>query len=138
MGKTNNVSVLVALAQELGLAEGGLDEAVHAVAQEVGLAELNEAQGEGAREEAISGREAEAASVNNGGVQAQVTFLVEHLGPAEAEAVVRRAAAPDPCAWTDGYLWWHPGCVEVGEDDVELRPIFNRAEAEEGARCDHC
>src|SRR3954454_16560550 len=41
-------------------------------------------------------------------------------------------------AWTDGEFWWHEGCVDPGESDVELRAVFGPEEVEEGARCDTC
>jgi hypothetical protein len=84
---------LLALALALGLAEDALDEEVHALAQELTLGLLNATDDPAGQEAVIAGSERLAAEVNNGGLDAQLAFLLGHNAPQEVEALLRRRAA---------------------------------------------
>lgn len=45
---------------------------------------------------------------------------------------------PAILAWTDCHFYWHECCIEVDEDDVEIRAIFDRRGVPAYARCDTC
>jgi hypothetical protein len=45
---------------------------------------------------------------------------------------------PAILGWTDCHFYWHECCIEVDEDDVEIRAIFDRREVPDDARCDTC
>jgi hypothetical protein len=74
------VEQLVAVCEVRRLEPGDLDTAVHDLAQEIGLGELNSRKDEDDQEEHIATQEAAASDINNGGLEAQVAFLLEHNG----------------------------------------------------------
>jgi hypothetical protein len=80
---------LLALAEGLGLEPEDLDMAVHDLAQEVGLAELNAIEDEQDQEDHIGGQEEMASAINNGGLGEQLEFLLEHNSYHELEALLR-------------------------------------------------
>ena len=57
------------------------------------MAELNSLEDEGDQEEHITTQEAWASDINNGGLGAQVAFLVEHNGHEGTRDLLERAAA---------------------------------------------
>jgi hypothetical protein len=77
-GVTHEGTRLAALARRLGVPGGALDEEVHALAQELTLTERNAVGGPGGQEDLLAGSERRAADVNNGGLDAQLAFLLEH------------------------------------------------------------
>lgn len=80
---------LVELAESLGLETFDLDGLVHDLAQEVGLSTLNSLEEEDEREEWISSREECASSINNGGLEDQIEFLLAHNDEREVESLIR-------------------------------------------------
>jgi hypothetical protein len=84
---------LMALAEGLGLEPADLDDAVHDLAQEVGLGELNGLGNAQDQEEHIAAQEASASHTNNGGLDAQVAFLLEHNGHDGTRRLLEQAAA---------------------------------------------
>ncbi len=85
---------LVALAGKLGLESRDLDEFVHTCHQEVGLTHLNSLEDGEAQDDHITALEREASSVNNGGVEAQIEYLLEH-NSAESVADMLEEAKED-------------------------------------------
>jgi hypothetical protein len=49
-----------------------------------------------------------------------------------------RSRTEEVLAWTDGLLHWHAGCIELAEDDVEFRGLYDPAQWGEGLVCDTC
>jgi hypothetical protein len=85
------VERLVAYAEQLGLESADLDLLVHDAAQEAGLGALNALEGDDAQE-GLAAVEAEAAAVNNGGLEAQVAFLLGHDSEENVRELLGRAA----------------------------------------------
>src|SRR5690348_10089384 len=83
---------LVDLAEELGLESSDLDDVVHDCAQDGGLDVLNTLVGEDDQEEHIREVEADTSSINNGGLEAQIDFLLTHNGHAEVRALLEELA----------------------------------------------
>jgi hypothetical protein len=90
------VEELVAYAEQLGLESADLDLLVHDVAQEAGLGALNSLEGDDAQEGHVAAVEAEAAAVNNGGLEAQVAFLLDHDSADNVKDLLRQAADARP------------------------------------------
>jgi hypothetical protein len=44
---------------------------------------------------------------------------------------------PPGFGWTDGSFAWHYGCVELNEEDVEIRAVWSE-EVARGLTCDTC
>jgi hypothetical protein len=70
-------------AEDRGLTEQDLDEPVHDLVQELGLGELNSIEDEDEQEGHISAGERFASRINNGGLERQVAFLLQHNGGLE-------------------------------------------------------
>lgn len=83
---------LVNLASRLCLGDAALDEEVHALSQELTLGELSSTAAPDEQEEIIAAAERAGSSVNNGGIEAQVEFLLEHNGAGEVEEMIRACA----------------------------------------------
>jgi hypothetical protein len=86
------VEELVAYAESLGLASEDLDHLVHDCAQDAGLAELNSLAGAAEQEDHISAVEEDAAAVNNGGLDSQIEYLLEHGSEDEVRRLLDEAA----------------------------------------------
>lgn len=82
-------SKLAALVRHLRLADDDLDDAVHTLSQELHLAELNSATTTAMQEQVIAAAEDAASEINNAGIEAQVTFLLEHNSEATVEQIIR-------------------------------------------------
>ncbi len=81
---------LIALAVELKAGDDVLDELVHDNAQEGGLDALNAIEGGDEQEQHIAGVEQDASTVNNGGHDAQIRFLLKSGVPSsEIEAALQ-------------------------------------------------
>jgi hypothetical protein len=87
-----NVDELVELAESLGVEPEDLDVIVHEVAQDCSLGELNSTDDEDEQEEIISGSEGRASTINNGGLESQLEFLVERWGEDEVRAALHSLA----------------------------------------------
>lgn len=87
------VEQLLALAEELGLEPADLGDAVHDLAQEVGLAELNSLEEDVDQDEHITTQEVRASDINNSGLESQVAFLLEHNGHEDTRRLLEQAAA---------------------------------------------
>jgi hypothetical protein len=79
---------LVRLAEKLGLQSADLDLAVHDCAQEVELPALNALEDEDAQDDHITSVEQHAAAINNGGLEAQIGFLLEHSSRADVRELL--------------------------------------------------
>jgi hypothetical protein len=88
----DHVAELLDCAEDLGLECADLDMAVHDCAQDAGLDTLNSVGGNAAQEDHIAAVEADAAAVNNGGLEAQIGFLLEHNSADEVRRLLRRLA----------------------------------------------
>ncbi|MFJ4700499.1 hypothetical protein ACIP5N_22030 [Streptomyces sp. NPDC088768] len=84
---------LRALAHSLGVDPVDLDEAVHDAASQYASAAYNSGEdddeGDGLHDEAGH----QAATVNNGGLDRQVDYLVVQAGPEKTERIIREAVA---------------------------------------------
>jgi hypothetical protein len=87
---------LIGLTDSLGVCEGDLDELVHELHGETASQAYNDGEGPAdapqAHDELHDAAEAAASQINNGGVEAQVRFLVEQLGESDTEARIRAVA----------------------------------------------
>jgi hypothetical protein len=81
---------LADLAESLGLDPSHLDREVHDLAQEAQLDELNTIEEEDEQEHHISAVGAYGSNVNNGGLGSQIEFLIDLVGVAETEKIIRR------------------------------------------------
>jgi hypothetical protein len=93
-----HVEELIAYAERLGLESSDLDGAVHDGAQDEGLDTLNGLEDEQEQEEHIARLEENAAAINNGGLSAQLDYLLRHNSIKEVrqllEEVARRESQP--------------------------------------------
>lgn len=83
---------LVNLASRLRLRGDALDEKVRVLSQELTLGELNCTAAPDGQEDIIDAAERAGSSVNDGGIEAQVEFLLGHNGAEEVEAMIRECA----------------------------------------------
>jgi hypothetical protein len=96
-----HVDELVGYAEELRLESADLDLAVHDCAQDARLGTLNRLVDEGGREEHITGVEADASAINNGGLGAQIVFLLDNNSQDEVRKFLRQLAR-HKCGPRDG------------------------------------
>jgi hypothetical protein len=81
---------LAELAILLDCADDLFDDAVHDMAQEAALGELNSLEDEDAQDEHITETERRASSINNGGFEEQIEFLLESgYSAKELEQMIR-------------------------------------------------
>jgi hypothetical protein len=83
---------LVDLAEKLGLESSDLDDAVHDCAQDASLDVPNTLERDDEQEQHITEVEADAASINNRGLEGQIDFLLKHNGHAEVRALLEELA----------------------------------------------
>jgi hypothetical protein len=83
---------LLAHAEKLGLQAEDLDGAVHDLAQESALEELNALDNPRDQEAHISAREEYASAINNGGLEAQLELLLGHNSADEVRRLLDEAA----------------------------------------------
>ena len=88
----SSVEYMVSQLESQGLEPQDLDELVLDVAEMRGSILANIYDDEGAQEMAVDSAYDEASDVNNGGLSAQVRFLISHLGVEEAKREVERIA----------------------------------------------
>jgi hypothetical protein len=87
-----HVEELAGYAEELGLESADLDLAVHDCAQDAGLGTLNSLEDKGGQENHIAAVETDAAAINNGGLEAQIVFLLDHNSQDEVRKLLRQLA----------------------------------------------
>lgn len=87
---------LVSLAEELNLADDALDDVVIDVCVEMALGDINNTDDEAEQNDLISQAESRGSDINNCGHEAQIEFLLEHLGDTDTEAIIREACEPWP------------------------------------------
>lgn len=80
---SREVAELVALADTLGLSEIDLDETVHDLCSQTASQAVNDGAG---YEDAHDSASVEASAINNGGLEAQIAFLVSSSGAEWARA----------------------------------------------------
>jgi hypothetical protein len=83
---------LVQLANELRLPQDALDAAVHDCAQDETLGELNATDSKGEQGKIISSSTERAANINNGGIESQIEYLLQHNDAATVEQLIRENA----------------------------------------------
>jgi hypothetical protein len=88
----DQVEELVEYAEASGVDSADLDLAVHDCAQEAGLGTLNSLADAAEQEDHIAAVEADASAVNNGGLEAQLAFLLEHYAAKEVRDMLRHLA----------------------------------------------
>lgn len=90
--KQKQIDKLVKLAERLGLQPVDLDELVHDLAQELGLDRLNALEDPADQDGHISEQESTASAINNGGLDSQIEFLMEHNGQEVVEQLIHTTA----------------------------------------------
>jgi hypothetical protein len=83
---------LLAYAERLGLEASDLDGTVQDCAQDEDLDTLNGLDGEAEQDEHIASVEEDAAATNNGGLPAQLEYLLRHNSVQEVRQLVAEAA----------------------------------------------
>jgi hypothetical protein len=91
-GVMDQIEDFVEYAEGLELDSADLDPAVHDCAQEAGLGTLNSLADAAEQEDHIGAVEADASAVNNGGLEAQIAFLLEHDSAEEVQALLHHLA----------------------------------------------
>ncbi len=87
------VERLVILADELGLEASDLDDAIHDLAQEIGLDDLNSLEDGDDQEAHIAAVERAASNINNGDIENQIEYLLDNDTPESVEELLRRLAS---------------------------------------------